>query len=1542
MLEDKKIEYDYMKTLITKEFLQLYFMNLGANPSLNVDTISDLYDLNYKKNKEKFCFAIVKTKLGEDQKSQSELDKRQNLELGLDNIKFIYPDEDRKLHFSLKFLFLAYSGFLNYDKRTLFDDLPSNSNDKLNYKRSTYFENLLNKFSESSDKTTSDELYKQIITNKELYQIHNTFIKSMCDNRIEKLYNQSTDPKEISGYSLFFIKEGNLIEIDSLHQKELRIVEKGVSDINVKEKLLEHIISSNENKSMNYLNDVVVFSEINNFDEDNEDRPTSEGLLVILITSIIFIIIFFIINPERVFYQMKSSFKDFFEVENNVNKIDYQVNNVDDLQNYFYDIVGKLYDPNISEFPFSPADSSSASGVINTNTTVDSDDLNGNKYYPLNTNFYCGMLVNFKKTSFIETTDSNNNTINIRNSKLSYYGADAVEVSEPYLSFDNNNNNKLMPNSYSIFLKPNLNSNQEQWYLDQIEPVFDNSLYEFMFSILLYNMDRNSAFIYSIKFTFNSFGEVTHERFNQGFLPYLNDIPNQISFLILSILYFIGFLYILFLVLRTTIHLKITEFPFEWYYWLDIIVLAVSFSSQVISYKSFLFLNKDFSIAIAYEEDFIFWLNQAITMKTYQRLTGIAILLICFRLVRFLYTSFPNFGIVFQTLSYAYKEILAFMTIVFSILIGIAMMTHIAFGYYSIAFKDINSSIIETFLMFMGIFDYDNFYNDNYYNPIAPYFFVFFMVFMNLILINTFLCIIRNNYADVKEKKEKFNEAYALFLRDKTNEFKDKLENLILCKNAQQIFEEDKQKEKQEYELKDYNSDKEDIDNPVQVKNQNSGEGMFNNFLLNFKNLNIKEFLFEDNNNNAAFEKEKFKKYKEIDKKNMINFIDETDQDYEEECMELFDTICYIGFIIIFICMLFLQLSINNRSELEDYNYNYWESYFDSNNISNFINVKNSLRIFIEDNYGKNSDTAKDCTITDHFSQDILENYIYITPPFFRMNFRFYKYVNNDDENENEFFPYKLEDYSPLDSSHCKTVSELTSSFNMEISDKSYFRYPYTSPGDESTPYECGGYVYYLNKTSPYCNTIFNKNYTNLESIFFSEDLPMGSLFLDSVIASDYYPFLIYSELSFIKNQMGAVNTEIFTYSIPIHKYQTSEDFTRLSVEIIYIVYVIYFIYLKFGSIIKILSVYLKNDYYRDRNHELFKNSSYINKYLRINFKEFENESLLKTLLVIFLKIIEKLIKLTILIISSVLKYIISDFFNAVDLTSIIISIWQIIEWFSIVDSISSINFEYLDNDAGISYNTTENDISQCAVISQRLGTYTLWASINAFLILLRMIQYYKFSKPINMLINIIGKSKLTILFHLVFVAVVDIGFCFYAYALFSHNMESYSTVGNSVLQLIVILAGKVTYSSFTEADDSWAGVFIIFFTLINTLILFNVLNAIIIISYRELKHSFQASYKSGDNFFTNLKKIIGEAFIIYVKTANHCYENIISINDEIKIECEGTYFDSINELNDDYKSGKIDISFYQKFLSKLSVSYIILLFPCFSILLLVNRKVHK
>ena len=107
------------------------------------------------------------------------------------------------------------------------------------------------------------------------------------------------------------------------------------------------------------------------------------------------------------------------------------------------------------------------------------------------------------------------------------------------------------------------------------------------------------------------------------------------------------------------------------------------------------------------------------------------------------------------------------------------MISYLNFSWYSVNYMYIGDSIMNIFLMSIGNFDYGDISNNNKESKIVPYFFTFFMFFYNLILINIFLLTIRNNYAEVKEKDQKYNEAFALMLRDKSIEFQNKLFNFL-------------------------------------------------------------------------------------------------------------------------------------------------------------------------------------------------------------------------------------------------------------------------------------------------------------------------------------------------------------------------------------------------------------------------------------------------------------------------------------------------------------------------------------------------------------------------------------------------------------------------------------------------------------------------------------------------------------------------------------------------------------------------------------------
>ena len=85
---------------------------------------------------------------------------------------------------------------------------------------------------------------------------------------------------------------------------------------------------------------------------------------------------------------------------------------------------------------------------------------------------------------------------------------------------------------------------------------------------------------------------------------------------------------------------------------------------------------------------------------------------------------------------------------------------------------------------------------------------------------------------------------------------------------------------------------------------------------------------------------------------------------------------------------------------------------------------------------------------------------------------------------------------------------------------------------------------------------------------------------------------------------------------------------------------------MKFSCILIILKEDLVQDYYRDNQYENFSKSNYLNKFLRINFKDYENESLIKTVFSILIRLIEKLIRIVVFIVHAFIKFAFNDFFN--------------------------------------------------------------------------------------------------------------------------------------------------------------------------------------------------------------------------------------------------------------------------------------------------------
>jgi len=138
-------------------------------------------------------------------------------------------------------------------------------------------------------------------------------------------------------------------------------------------------------------------------------------------------------------------------------------------------------------------------------------------------------------------------------------------------------------------------------------------------------------------------------------------------------------------------------------------------------------------------------------------------------------------------------------------------------------------------------------------------------------------------------------------------------------------------------------------------------------------------------------------------------------------------------------------------------------------------------------------------------------------------------------------------------------------------------------------------------------------------------------------------------------------------------------------------------------------------------------------------------------------------------------------------------------------------------------------------------------------------------------------------------------------FAIFGQTYQGLSSILQSILTLVIILAQKVDYSQFKAADDQFAILFLFFFTLFFHLILLNVLNAIIVETYKEIKHHQKQNLTEGsDGFFKVLIDIMIKKNDIFVEKCKYYIINLYDIYDNYVEQRYNNYLENIKEIDEE------------------------------------------
>ena len=806
------------KSLIRAEFLKIYFDYLGFNDTLNIERPTTIYDFQREKDKDKLLFAIasinessnVITRLKEDKDVAKKLNENLVDKTG---IKIMYPEQNNE-DSSLNFIELALTGFINLNNKSL-------------YKSNSPIAMFFNQLNLSKSKDNFENLDKFFKSNEALNTKHNEIVNDVFRNELSKIRNESA---QHANYSLFFEHQGKLYEyISSINLLQV-IKPEGITEANMAEVINNHIIQKNQEENdlagaaldeeRVYFDDVVLFSE--KYDKSKEETISSNlgEFLIILLSSILFIVNFMLALPQSAFYTQKTYLYDLFQMKNTTylyNQSDV-INYTDGLLSIIYDkeIKGRnfsleLNDPNIDE--------------------VDTTHIN-DKYYFGDTNVYYGMAVNYKERQ------KDNQT------QMKYFGH---EFKSPSV---NSNKNCLYDNTHQIFFSHNNTIKKARSSLTKLSNL---QLAQLKITIMVFNLDHRLITMDLLKFDFLPLGNVVFKRDFEGFCPFLNKGSISISLLVLNIFYLLTLAYDSYRIVnlitnRIIDYCKQKIYSFEATDWLDLVTYILVLASQIWFYVQLLWRNSTFPLTDINESTFKQWVDFTYEMRMYKNFTGVCLLLVVFKLIRFIYNSFPALGIVFETFSLAINELVSLFILIFVMIIGMFFMFQSTLGGYSDSYFSFGNAFLSLYMLFFGIFDYDRDYLYlNGGNPLTPYLWVVFFVVFQLIMCNVFLCLIQSTFKDVKERKQMLNDAVFKMTTESLIGLYQKLKNLVLFiePGKEQTINEQNKSESCLISEDEENEFNEDASN--ENENVNTVDNLNNN---NNKDSNNKDITKNDINNN--------------------------------------------------------------------------------------------------------------------------------------------------------------------------------------------------------------------------------------------------------------------------------------------------------------------------------------------------------------------------------------------------------------------------------------------------------------------------------------------------------------------------------------------------------------------------------------------------------------------------------------------------------------------------------------------------------------------
>ncbi len=136
--------------------------------------------------------------------------------------------------------------------------------------------------------------------------------------------------------------------------------------------------------------------------------------------------------------------------------------------------------------------------------------------------------------------------------------------------------------------------------------------------------------------------------------------------------------------------------------------------------------------------------------------------------------------------------------------------------------------------------------------------------------------------------------------------------------------------------------------------------------------------------------------------------------------------------------------------------------------------------------------------------------------------------------------------------------------------------------------------------------------------------------------------------------------------------------------------------------------------------------------------------------------------------------------------------------------------------------------------------------SFNIFLSTLKIFKYFEFQDRLNVLTRTIATAWTDLYHFLVMFIVIFIGFGIIGYLLFGTALQSYSTIGNGLQATFELVIGNYDLQSIMRIDITLSLIYFYVFVFLVSIVLLNVLLAILMGAYSEVCNLLRCTFSPG------------------------------------------------------------------------------------------------